>query len=214
MHVSCRNSNARIFSFHLRQTQKNHRPKAQSKKRLKRDASMEFVREWEGERNTESDKFVSCNEAMKHHTIRIHNMNNSIQAAAAVTRRNKQWLMGLRSIKRGMITSADITASKFHCKECSFSLFCVTASGTLHSTFFYIIGENRTAQFSFTIIAILKAQLKATANVTNRKTMKFFSLAWTTFPFQSTRHKQALGNAPENFRDNFSFSARGAISGL
>lgn len=114
---------------------------------------------------------------MKHHTIRIHNMNNSIQAAAAVTRRNKQWLMGLRSIKRGMITSADITASKFHCKEFSISLFCVTASGTLHSTFFYIIGENRTAQFSFTIIAISKAQLKATANVTNRKTMKFFSLA-------------------------------------
>lgn len=122
--------------------------------------------------------------------------------------------MGLRSIKRGMITSADITASKFHCKEFSFSLFCVTASGTLHSTFFYIIGENRTAQFSFTIIAISKAQLKATANVTNRKTMKFFSLAWTTFPFQSTRHKQALGNAPEKFRDNFSFSARGSFWGF
>lgn len=209
MHVSCRNSNARIFSFHLRQTQKNHRLKAQAKNSWKRQ---EFERE--RKRNTESDKFVSCNEAMKHHTIRIHNMNNSIQAAAAVTRRNKQWLMGLRSIKRGMITSADITASKFHCKECSFSLFCVTASGTLHSTFFYIIGENRTAQFSFTIIAISKAQLKATANVTNRKTMKFFSLAWATFPFQSTRHKQALGNAPEKFRDNFSVSARGFISGL
>lgn len=180
--------------------------KLKQKKTLEKRREAWNLREWEGEIPRAIN---SCNEAMKHHTIRIHNMNNSIQAAAAVTRRNKQWLMGLRSIKRGMITSADITASKFHCKECSFSLFCVMFRlRNIASTFFYIIGENRTAQFSFTIIAISKAQLKATANVTNRKTMRFFSLAWATFPFQSTRHKQALGDAPENFR-NFSFASLG-----